>query len=47
MGASGADSLWDKLADLAIPDDEVENYAEALEAGRRHLCLPRHLDHGR
>lgn len=28
------DSLWDKLADLAIPDDEVENYAEALEAGR-------------
>lgn len=29
-----ADSLWDRLADLAIPDDEVENYAEALEAGR-------------
>ena len=28
------DSLWDKLADLAIPDDEVENYAEALELGR-------------
>jgi hypothetical protein len=28
------ESLWDKLADLAIPDDEVENYAEALEAGR-------------
>jgi len=27
-------SLWDRLADLAIPDDEVENYAEALEAGR-------------
>jgi hypothetical protein len=26
-------SLWDRLADLAIPDDEVENYAEALEAG--------------
>lgn len=26
--------LWDRLADLAIPDDEVENYAEALEAGR-------------
>jgi hypothetical protein len=30
----GGPSLWDKLADLAIPDDEVENYAEALEAGR-------------
>jgi hypothetical protein len=30
----GGDSLWDKLSDLAIPDDEVENYAEALEAGR-------------
>ena len=29
-----ADSLWDRLADLSIPDDEVENYAEALEAGR-------------
>jgi hypothetical protein len=28
------DSLWDKLADLAIPDDEIENYAEALETGR-------------
>jgi hypothetical protein len=28
------DSLWDRLADLAIPDDEVENYAEALESGR-------------
>jgi hypothetical protein len=28
------DSLWDRLADLAIPDDEVENYAEALEDGR-------------
>ncbi len=31
---SGGGSLWDRLADLAIPDDEVENYAEALEAGR-------------
>jgi hypothetical protein len=34
VGGSGSGSLWDKLADLAIPDDEVENYAEALEAGR-------------
>ena len=31
-GLTGS-SLWDRLADLAIPDDEVENYAEALEAG--------------
>lgn len=30
----GNGSLWDRLADLAIPDDEVENYAEALESGR-------------
>jgi hypothetical protein len=34
LGAVFGDSLWDKLADLAIPDDEVENYAEVLEAGR-------------
>jgi hypothetical protein len=33
-GTIAGDSLWDRLADLAIPDDEVENYAEALEAGR-------------
>ncbi len=33
-GTVAGDSLWDRLADLAIPDDEVENYAEALEAGR-------------
>lgn len=30
----GGDSLWDRLSDLAIPDNEVEGYAEALEAGR-------------
>lgn len=34
LGGSDSGSLWDRLADLAIPDDEVENYAEALEAGR-------------
>ncbi len=34
VAGGGNDSLWDSLADLAIPDDEVENYAEALEAGR-------------
>ena len=33
-GTIAGDSLWDRLADMAIPDDEVENYAEALEAGR-------------
>ena len=33
-GGDLGDSLWDRLADLAIPDDEVENYAEALESGR-------------
>jgi hypothetical protein len=33
-GVVAGDSLWDRLADFAIPDDEVENYAEALEAGR-------------
>ena len=30
----GSESLWERLADFAIPDDEVEHYAEALEAGR-------------
>ena len=34
IGTAAADSLWDRLSDLAIPDDEIENYAEALEAGR-------------
>jgi hypothetical protein len=34
IGPADGDSLWDRLADLAIPDDEVENYAEALETGR-------------
>jgi hypothetical protein len=33
-GGSTSGSLWDRLSDMAIPDDEVENYAEALEAGR-------------
>jgi hypothetical protein len=28
------DSLWARLADFEIPDDQVENYAVALEAGR-------------
>ena len=37
-----AGSLWDRLADLAIPDDEVENYAEALEAG--HSIVAFHGD---
>jgi hypothetical protein len=33
-GVVQGDSLWDRLSDLAIPDDEIENYVEALEAGR-------------
>jgi hypothetical protein len=33
-GISAGDSLWDMLADLNIPDDELENYVDALEAGR-------------
>jgi hypothetical protein len=34
IGSTAGDSLWDRLADLAIPDDEVENYVDVLEAGR-------------
>lgn len=34
VSGSNSGSLWDRLSDMAIPDDEVENYAEALEAGR-------------
>jgi hypothetical protein len=30
----GAGSIWERLSDLEIPDDELENYADALEAGR-------------
>ena len=28
------EALWDRLGDLEIPDDEVDNYIEALQAGR-------------
>jgi hypothetical protein len=38
IGGSNSGSLWDRLSDMAIPDDEVENYAEALEAGRSILA---------
>ena len=39
IGGSGAryfrnEALSDRLGDLEIPDDEVENYVEALSAGR-------------
>jgi hypothetical protein len=34
LDIAAGDSLWERLADLAIPDDEMETYAEALEAGR-------------
>lgn len=27
------DSIWVRLSDFQIPDDELENYADALEAG--------------
>ncbi len=33
-GLIAGESIWERLADLEIPDDEVENYVEALEAGR-------------
>ncbi|MGH7660531.1 MAG: hypothetical protein ACRENA_06405 [Vulcanimicrobiaceae bacterium] len=26
--------MWDRLGDFEIPDDEIENYLEALSAGR-------------
>ena len=28
------EELWDRLGDFEIPDDEVENYIEAVQAGR-------------
>lgn len=28
------EELWDRLGDFEIPDDEVDNYIEAIEAGR-------------
>ena len=28
------EELWDRLGDFEIPDDEIENYLEALAAGR-------------
>lgn len=28
------EELWDRLGDFEIPDDEMENYLEALAAGR-------------
>jgi hypothetical protein len=33
-------SIWEQLSDLEIPDDELENYAEALEAGRSIVAYP-------
>jgi hypothetical protein len=37
-GGSGSffrnEELWDRLGDFEIPDDELENYVEAIEAGR-------------
>jgi hypothetical protein len=28
------EELWDRLGDFEIPDDEVDNYIEAVQAGR-------------
>lgn len=28
------EEMWDRLGDFEIPDDEIENYLEALAAGR-------------
>jgi hypothetical protein len=33
-------SIWERLSDLEIPDDELENYADALEAGRSIVAYP-------
>jgi len=28
------EALWDRLGDFAIPEDELDNYVDAVEAGR-------------
>lgn len=41
------EALWDRLGDLEIPDDEVENYVETLEAGRSvvaYFAKPENID---
>jgi len=38
------ESLSDRLGDLEIPDSEVENYIEALEAGRSIVAYFAHAD---
>ena len=41
------EALWDRLGDLEIPDDEVDNYIEALQAGRSvvgYFAKPENLD---
>ena len=41
------ESLADRLGDLEIPDDEIENYIEALEAGRSvvaYFAKPENID---
>ncbi len=41
----GGNSIWDRLSDLDIPDDELENYADALEAGRSIVAYPAPVAH--
>jgi hypothetical protein len=38
------ESLSDRLADLEIPDSEMDNYVEALEAGRSVVAYFAHED---
>jgi hypothetical protein len=38
------ESLSDRLGDLEIPDSEVDNYVEALEAGRSVVAYFAHED---
>ena len=36
------EELWDRLGDFEIPDDEIENYLEALAAGRSVIAYFAH-----
>ena len=38
------ETLSDRLGDLEIPDDEVENYVEALERGKYVVAYFAHPD---
>jgi hypothetical protein len=38
------EELWDRLGDFEIPDDEIENYLEALSAGRSVVAYFAHKE---